>query len=692
GELYIGGVGLARGYYGNEELTKKSFIENPEIPYGRLYKTGDLCRYRKDQSIEYIGRKDFQVKIRGFRIELAEIEITMERQDYIKQCVVTSIQRGSDTLLAAYVTLNQPSLFSESKLRESLAASLPDYMIPSFIIRMDSFPLSMNGKVDRKNLPSPFTDFKIKEQGSIKTKWERRIASIWEDLLQLQGIGTEVPFLRVGGNSLFAARLVNRIREDLKINVSLKEIFDYSTIKQQALLVGESNRQIVSLENRLVNIQGKIPLSDAQKRLWFINKLEGDSPLYNLPHYIKIQGNLNVLALKESVRKVILQHEIFKYRFIEEEGIPYIHLDNREPDEIEIVDLSGLNPEKANEKAFSAMMQDAREAFDFENGPFYRINLYRLSSENFILYFNFHHIISDGWSDDVFKSAVFKHYSAIIEGHLAPNEPSIQYQDYILSKENLNYEKDLDFWELQLPKNNPAIHLHAGSQASRSSEGMEEVFNIAPEQLNRLKIYCEENGYTLFMGMLALYKIFIHRLSLEKYISVGTPVAGRKSSEQEQLIGFFVNTVVIRDKINSLDTFGDFLRQVKESTLDAFSHDEVPFEKVVERIKPNRGINETPLFQYMFSFLDTPETSIEVKGLEVGKSSSLHNATSKFDLTLTIEKETKSYIGKWEYRTECYTEEIVKGFTRMFQNLLDSVVENPEQEIQKLSLLSEEDK
>lgn len=321
GELHIGGVGLARGYYGNEELTKKSFIETPEIPYGRLYKTGDLCRYREDQSIEYIGRKDFQVKIRGFRIELTEIEITLERQDYIKQCVVTSIQRGSDALLVAYVTLNQPSFFSESKLRESLAASLPDYMIPSFIIQMDSFPLSMNGKIDRKNLPSPFTDFKIKEQGSIKTKWERRIAGIWEDLLQVQGIGTDVPFLRVGGNSLFAARLVNRIREDLKINVSLKEIFDYSTIKQQALLVGESNRQIVSLENRLVNIQGKIPLSDAQKRLWFINKLEGDSPLYNLPHYIKMQGNLNVLALKESVRKVILHHEIFNSQLSQPAGM-----------------------------------------------------------------------------------------------------------------------------------------------------------------------------------------------------------------------------------------------------------------------------------------------------------------------------------------------------------------------------------
>lgn len=692
GELHIGGVGLARGYYGNEELTNKSFIQSSEIPYGRLYKTGDLCRYREDQSIEYIGRKDFQVKIRGFRIELAEIELTMERQNYIKQCIVTSIQRGRDTHLAAYVTVNQPGFFNESKLRESLTTSLPDYMIPTFIVQMDSFPLSMNGKIDRKNLPDPFTDLKVKEQGSIKTEWERRIASIWEDLLQVQGIGTEVSFLRVGGNSLFAARLVHRIKEELKLNTSLKEIFDYPTIKQQALLAGESNRHIVSFDSRLVNIQEKIPLSDAQKRLWFINKLEGDSPLYNLPHYIEIKGRLNVVALKESVRKVILQHDIFKYRFIEEEGIPYILLDNRDPDEIEIIDLSGLNPEIAKEKACSAMMQDAREAFDFENGPFYRINLYGLSSENFILYFNFHHIISDGWSDDVFRTAVFNHYSAITEGHQAPKEPSIQYQDYILSKEYLNYESSLDYWDLQLPRNTPAIHLHAGSQASRSHEGMEEAFTIAPELVNRLKIYCEENGYTLYMAMLAIYKIFIHRLSLEKDLSVGTPVAGRKSSEQEQLIGFFVNTVVIRDKIHPLDTFGDFLRQVKESTLDAFSHDEVPFEKVVERIKPNRGINETPLFQYMFSFLDIPETSIELKELEVGKASTLHNATSKFDLTLSIEKEHKGYIGKWEYRTECYTEEIVKGFTRMFQNLLHSVIENPEQQIHKLSLLSEMDK
>lgn len=692
GELHIGGVGVAKGYYGNVELTKKSFVDN--TPYGRLYKTGDLCRYREDHSIEYIGREDFQVKVRGFRIELGEIEIAIERHEHIKQCIVKAIERGEDVHLVAYLTLNEQSLFNESNLKESLLKSLPSYMIPSFFIPIDSFPLNTNGKIDRNKLPDPFDNLKWTGEKA-KTELERKVFNIWEDLLQVKNINTGTSFLQVGGNSLFAARLVTRFREDLGVNITLKEVFAHPTIKQQAILVGETHREIEVAECKKMEVRRKVPLSDAQKRLWFINKLEGESPLYNLPQYMVLKGRLDVLALEESVKHVITQHDIFKYRFIEDEGVPYLVIDNQFPTEIEIVDFSNLNLEEAKEKAFNTMNFDARKVFDFESGPLYRIILYCLSSEDYILYFNFHHIISDGWSNQVFRDSVFSHYLAKTEGYPLLNQPIVQYQDYIYLQENLEktseYEKHLQYWESQLPKNTPALHLHAGSKVSSCHEGKEKVFNFSPEQINRLEKYCEEKECTMYMAMLAIYKIFIHRLSLENDVSVGSPVSGRKRKEFEQLIGFFVNTVVIRNEVNPMDTFGEFLCQVKESTLNAFSHDDVPFEKVVKRIKPNRSLNETPLFQYMFSFLDIPETEFEIDGLEVGKIRSLHNETSKFNLTLTIVKQTERFVGKWEYRTDSYTEEIMNYFTNLFLNLLNYVVENPNTPINKLLLLSEMD-
>ncbi|WP_260398968.1 non-ribosomal peptide synthetase [Peribacillus simplex] len=694
GELHIGGIGLARGYYGKQELTDKSFIIKEK--HGRVYKTGDLCRYREDGVIEYIGRKDFQVQIRGFRIELGEIEVSIESQDNVKQCVVTPVQKGNHTYLAAYVTFYENKTCDEKLLKTALASRLPDYMVPAAIITLKSFPLSPNGKIDRKQLPDPFEGGKEIHRGA-RTALEQNIAQIWEKLLQWKGIGTNIPFLQAGGNSLFAARLVTRFREDLNLSIGFKEVFEHPTIEAQALLAQEVSRSL-QIKDQPRSTLSRLPLSDAQKRLWFIQKLEGDSALYNLPHYVKIKGMLDVRALKESVNRVLRQHNIFKYRFKEEEGLPFLHLDHAVPDEMTYTDLSHLSQGEAEDRVFELMKQDAETAFDFMKGPFYRIQLYCLSDELNILSFNFHHIISDGWSDQVFKKSVFNHYASLVNGTDIPSAPSVQYEEYIGWQSGMQsskwFEEQLCYWENRLPQHAPAVQLQAGIKKSSvlSQSGKELHFKLPSESINKLKVLCEEKGFTLYMALLAIYKIFLYRLSAEKEISVGTPVAGRKRKDFEELIGFFVNTVVIRDEVDPNASFIKFLGQVKGSALDAFSNDDVPFEKVVERIRPSRGMNENPLFQFMFSYQDLPKVTVEVEGLEISESNQIHTGTSKFDLTLTIEKQDDGFVGKWEYRSDCYTDEVVHSFTSIFNQLLQSGADFPEESVQKLSLLSADER
>lgn len=704
GELHIGGIGLARGYHNKPELTAEKFIADPFREGGRLYKTGDLCKYREDGAIEYIGRVDFQVKIRGYRIELGEIEAALERLPYIKQCVVKAIREGDNTYLAAYVTVPDDGKWEESRVREQIAEQLPDYMIPAFFVRLDAFPLSANGKVDRNSLPAPQKSGFVPADCQPKTEIEKLVASFWKELLSLDEVSIDTPFLYAGGNSLFAARLVARVKQRFQIPLALKDVFQHPTIYELSKFI--ESQTCIAEEPKLLpagNKEQKRDLSFAQKRLWFINEWQGTSSLYNLPNYFEITGPLDYDAFVASLESVLARHEVLRANFFEEDGRPFQIVDASKKSNLELVSLSGLPYESARQTALQAMAEDARIPFDLTSDPLYRFTLYHLADNRHLFYYNVHHIVWDGWSNYVFQSDLLKKYNDMTggtdceaqegrEGHV------IQYSDYVCWQnafiDSPVYREQMDFWKKQLATEPPSIKLMANQKKTRpdSHDGAVSMFRIPNELLEQLKAFCKQHHTTPFMAMLSLFTLLIYRLSQEKDIAIGTTSAGRNHAKLEGLIGFFVNTLVIRNEIREGSSFAELVQQVSDTAVKAFSYGDVPFDKVVEELQPHRSVNRQPLFQYMFSFQDFSFEFDHGKNLTVSEPVPLHNQTAKFDLTLFIERSGDEYIGKWEYRTDLYQEETIERFSSHFLQLCRGVLEQPFIPVEQVPVMSETEK
>ncbi|WP_342488770.1 amino acid adenylation domain-containing protein [Cytobacillus sp. FSL W7-1323] len=696
GELYIGGIGLARGYYNREELTRHSFIHHPNKERGRLYKTGDWCKERSDGAIEYIGRKDFQVKVRGFRVELGEIEASLEKRKEIKKCIATPWDQSGEMSIVAYVQFSKGFVLEESELRDYLNTKLPEHMIPSVFIEVESIPLSLNGKVDRKKLPTPYRS----NIESVPTNvTEQKVAGIWKQLLYLEAVDMDTPFIKLGGNSLFVARLVGRINGTFNLFLTIKDVFEAKTIRQLSILINEKyqggkNEELVCKEVQ----KGEAScLSDAQKRLWFLNKLDGDSPLYNLPHYIEINGFLDTAGLKASLHQTCIENDIFSYRFGDKDGEPYQYKEVIEGITVSEVDLSDYPLELAREQAVNFMKIDAKIPFYIQKERVFRFKLYKLAENTHIFYFNFHHIISDGWSDHVFIQALFRHYQSYIQEKELKEKTKVTYQDYISMQSahwNQPYmDEQLAFWKKELEKEQPIVNLSAGKQKqSNSMQGEEITFSLPEGIIKELKNYCKHKDVTVYTVFLAIYIIFLHRLSGEHDISVGSPVAGRKQANFEDIIGLFVNTVVIRNEIDNDHSFEQFLKQIKNKAMNVFSNDDVPFEKVVEEVRPNRKLFGSPFFQYMFAFEEMPNTDVTVEDLNLSPIKSVFNGLSKFDLTLFIKKEGAEYLGKWEYRSDLFSEKIMKQYNNIFLQILQSVMENTQIKIKDISIIKEESK
>ncbi|USG66581.1 amino acid adenylation domain-containing protein [Brevibacillus ruminantium] len=709
GELHIGGIGLARGYYNKPELTEEKFIPNPFEEGGRLYKTGDLCRYREDWAIEYLGRIDFQVKIRGFRIELGEIEAELERLPGIKQCVVSAITEENHTYLAAYMSVQDSEKWDENYVRQQLEEVLPDYMIPSFFVRLDAFPLSSNGKVDRKSLPSPWKNRMVPKDALPTTLTEKKVASLWKELLFLGEVSIHTPFLSAGGNSLFAARLVSRIKQQLQIPISLRDVFSHPTIHQLANWIDSLSVPSGELSPLKVkptkHREKKTDLSFAQKRLWFIHEWQDTRSMYNLPNYFEINGPLKHDVLRASLEELLARHESLRANFITENGHPYQVIDDSRTSNLEWISLLDQPYESARQAALQQMEEDARIPFDLSADPLYRFKLFQLSEDQYLFYFHLHHIISDGWSSYVFQSDLFKLYNELEGGMDCSDrtdeerpEAAVQYRDYINWEQAFvdspEYQEQLAYWKTQLNVESPALKLVASQNPSyeQGHEGDVSTFRIPPQVIEQLQNFCKQHHSTLYAAMLSVFTLMIYRLSHEKDIAIGTTAVGRNHAELEKLIGFFVNTLVIRNQIREGSSFVELLQQVSDTAVQAFSHGDVPFDKVVEEIQPHRSVNQSPLFSHMFSFQDFAFEPVEAKHLTVGEPILLHNQTAKFDLTLFMERSGDTYIGKWEYRTDLYPEETMKRFTSHFLQLCREVLEHPSQPVEQLSLLTEEEK
>ncbi|HEX8288570.1 MAG TPA: amino acid adenylation domain-containing protein [Pyrinomonadaceae bacterium] len=694
GELYIGGNGVGRGYLNRPELTKEKFIEwtapaelesgDPGATKLRLYKTGDLARYRHDGMIEILGRADYQVKLRGYRVELGEIEAVVSRHPDVNECIVALREDvPGDKRLVAYVTA-KVSEIDAGDMRRFVKSFLPEYMVPSAFVLMKEWKLTPNGKIDRKQLPVPDETFAETEYVAPRTPIEEKLASIWASLLSHERIGVNDNFFDLGGHSLLATQIVSRIRDAFGKNIPLRMLFETPTIAGLA-------QQIISLNGlafesaieRESNYK-ELPLSCAQQRLWFLEQFDPENCVYNLPAVWRINGAIDSEVLERSVNEIIARHEILRttYSLSNDQPVQLVAESFKLP--LEIVELEPLSAAERDAAVEDLIREKTNEPFDLLNGPLMRNILISLGENEHFLVLVFHHSISDGWSIELFLKELSALYNAKLSGVAASlPELSIQYADYALWQqkwlESEDYKRQLDFWKhqlkdaptfLELPTDypRPALQRYRGAQCSaRLSADL-------TEQINALS---REEGVTLFMTLLSAWQVLLWRYSGQDQLVVGSPIAGRTKTETENLIGFFVNTLALRGDLSGDPTFRELLQRTKESALGAYANQEMPFEKLIEEINPERSLSFTPLFQVMFSLETASSTTERFANLNLSRVK-LPSQTAKFDLSLDVfEKENELTL--WlEYDIDLFKTETVEKMLAEFQSLLETIVYQPE--------------
>ncbi len=700
GELYIGGVGLARGYHGRTELTAERFVPNPYSSEAgaRLYRTGDLARYRSDGVLEYVGRVDHQVKVRGYRIELGEIEAALRENAVVKEAVVVVRGDGEAQRLVAYLVCEAGATPASSELREQLQGQLPDYMVPSQYVLLERLPLTPSGKVDRRALPATDVGDRSLAESYVapRTPTEEILVGIWAQLLKIKQVGIHDDFFALGGHSLLATQLVSRVRSVFQVEVPLRQLFDRPTI---AGLAAEINRLTIvgedlqSLPIGRVSRNETLALSYAQQRLWFLDQLEPGSSLYNIPAAVRLRGTLDLTTLEQSFREVIRRHESLRTRFGVVNGVPVQVIDEAPEFSLPVLDLSTVA------EARRVAMEESQRPFDLAAGPLLRAVVLRLNDQEHVLLCTMHHIISDGWSMEVLTGELTTLYEAFAAGKPSPlPELGIQYADYAhWQREWLQgdvLEQQLSYWKEQL-KGAPAV-LELPTDYSRPAvqtfRGAHQSLSLSPELSTSLKALTQREGATLFMTLLAAFQTLLSRYSGQQDIVIGTPIAGRNRAETENLIGFFVNTLVLRTDLSGNPSFEELLRRVREVTLGAYAHQEVPFEKLVEAVQPERDMSRSPLFQVMLVLQNTPAAEVvKLEGLQVTREGG-ESGTAKFDLMLSVSETSDGRLQTlWEYNTDLFRSTTIGRMMDHFEVLLNAVVHDPEQPLSELKLLRDEE-
>ena len=630
GEIYIGGAGLARGYLNRPDLTAEKFVPNPFMneetltqtePNSslRLYRTGDLGRYLPDGNIEFMGRIDDQVKIRGFRIELGEIESTLTHHGDVNQAVVIAREdEPGHKQLVAYVlpqerilsSLDTEAVLTSSakedfatlkgesipalteNLRNHLALSLPDYMVPSFFVFLNKLPLTPNGKIDRKALPAP--DLSLRQVGdqyvAPTTTLEQELCTIWSEVLRIEKIGIHDNFFKLGGHSLLATQVISRIRHTYNLDLPLRALFEHPTLHDLSQDIEQlTTKNALSVIPPIVAQQRPdfLPLSFAQQRLWFLDQLLPDTTLYNVLFALKLTGSLNLNAFETALNSLIDRHESLRTIFptIQGEAQQLIlpHLSIRVADCLD--DLSSLPHEEQQTWVETLASKEANTPFNLSSGPLIRLKLIKLSLHEHALLITMHHIISDGWSMGIFFKELSELYNLYLQGQ-EPNLPSlpIQYADFTLWQRQWLQgdvlEAQLYYWKQQLSDIPDLLELPTDRPRPKelTYKGSAYHYTLSKEIKDQLNKLSQQQGCSLFMTLLALFQVLLYRYTGQKDIVVGSPIANRHYQEIEGLIGFFVNTLALKTSFEDNESFLDVLSRVKETTLQAYRHQGVPFE------------------------------------------------------------------------------------------------------------------
>ncbi|WP_163997845.1 non-ribosomal peptide synthetase, partial [Pyxidicoccus caerfyrddinensis] len=691
GELFIGGVGLARGYLHRPELTAERFIPDAfsGVPGERLYRTGDLVRWKPDGMLDSLGRTDFQVKLRGFRIELGEIESALRAHPGVGDAVAVVREDGSaGPRLIAYVVTSEDALDIRA-LRESLSLRLPEFMVPSAFVVLKALPLTPNGKVDRKALPAPDASQTLASAYlAPRTPTETLLADLWAQLLGVPRVGANDNFFELGGHSLLATRVIARLRALFGVELSLRELFSAPTLARLAEQV--QKQRLAALQGRVKPLlfarahTDELPLSFAQQRLWLIDQLQPGSSAYNMPAFVRMEGQLDPEALRRAFHEVVHRHEALRTTFLQREGQPFQRIASHAEVPLEVVELDSEELERQ-------LQEDALRPFDLATGPLLRVRLLKLGPTEHVLALNMHHIVSDGWSMGVLVREV----AALYSGASLPPLP-VQYADYSAWQRDWLQGEALDaqlgWWKqqlfdaptlLELPTDRPRppVPSHRGAWLPVR----------LPRNLSEsLKALSKRHGLTPFMTLLAGFQSLLARYSGQEDIVVGAPIAGRTHAQTEGLIGFFVNSLALRARVDSRASFLALMEQVRHTTLGAYEHQDVPFEKLVEELRPQRSLSHAPLFQVSFTLQNTPMGPLELPGLKL-RPLALASLPAKFDLELTLEETPEGFHGGLHHAADLFDASTVARMATHLQSLLAAACEDATRPLASLTLMSAEE-
>ena len=699
GELCISGMGLARGYLNQRELTAAKFVPNPYIKGERMYRTGDLARLLPDGNMEFLGRIDQQVKIRGFRIELGEIESQLLKLAAVKEAVVISSQRprggdqireAEDQYLCAYLVADEE--ISVGEFRQHLSATLPNYMIPSFFVRLERMPLLPNGKIDKKAMPAPKSKVAV-EYVAPRNTMEAMLVRIWSEVLDRESVGVDDNFFELGGHSLKATILASRIHKELRIELPLKALFDKPTISEISDYLSAAKESAFT-GIKPVRAKEYYEISSAQKRMWLLWQLDPSSTGYNMPSVLIMEGILDKARLEHVFSALIERHESLRTSFgtvddkVNMNGDAQDHIIvSRVAASVEFEVEYSEHPEAEINAAIKAFIRP----FDLSRASLLRVGLIRVSANRHYLLFDIHHIIADGTSLAILTQELMTLYDG---GELKPQK--IQYKDFSQwQNKDLNSEKMRDqeaYWLEQFSGEIPLLNLPLDyvRPTVQSFEGGSVEFRLNRETTEKLNRLAHESGATLYMVLLSAINILLAKYTGQVDIIIGSPIAGRAHADLERIIGMFVNTLAMRNYPTSDKTYKDFLKEVKETALRAYEHQDYQFEELVEKLELRRDVSRNPLFDVMFVLQNTGAREWAMKGLKVMEY--LPQASAKFDLTFTATEVGHEIAFSVEYGVNLFKRETIEGLVGHLQNLLSFLVKQANPKLGEIEILSPEER
>ncbi|MFS1513884.1 amino acid adenylation domain-containing protein [Chengkuizengella sp. SCS-71B] len=667
GELYISGEGVARGYLNRSDLTKDRFAINPFNKTNRMYKTGDFAKWLPDGNIEFVGRKDHQVKIRGYRIELGEIESMIGELEGVEEVAVLNKkdETGID-FLCAYI-IKKPTI-SVDEMKKMLHRKMPNYMVPQYFIELDEMPLTTNGKVNRAQLLNLAVEFSSEVEYIPPTnEIENQILKTWQEVLGIEKIGIKDHFFELGGHSLKAVQIVSKLHKEMEVMITLKDIFMHPTIEQLA-------RRVQSVDKNgfvpiiPVNSKEFYPVSSSQKQMFLLQQFEANSISYNIPFVLSLKGELNKTHFEYVVKELVARHESLRTSFELMEGEPVQRIHVELDFKVQYV--------KTNKHEADTLIRKSIQSFTLNQAPLFRVHLIQVDNEEHLLLIDMHHIISDGISTNI----LVQDFIQLYEGKNLP-DLHIQYKDFaVWQKEQMNTEEmnnQEGYWLSKLSEPLQPLNLPTDYKRSEmdSLRGNQIKFTLNNELTEKLKKVQQQSETTMYMLLFAVYNVMLHKITGNEDITVGTPVSGRSFVNLDEVVGMFVNTLVMRNYPTGGKSFKQFLFEVKESTLQAFSNQNYPFEEIVEKMNIKREVHRNPLFDTMFVLQNFEQQQLTLDRMQI-ELYELKSQFSKFDFMFEVTEMDGDLHLNVEYATQLYSQEKMEQIVEFYIDLLNLVTQD----------------